>query len=103
MSKFRKGDQVKILAGKDKGKTGKIIRIVTKTGSAVVEGLNLVTRHRKPKKSREKGQKLILPAPINASNLSLVCPNCGKTTRISYSILEGGGKTRICKHCKKSV
>ena len=101
--KFKKGDQVKILTGKDKGKTGKILEVRRNDGKVVVEGISLITRHRRPRKSNEKGQKLVKPAAVNASNVVLVCGNCGKTTRIAFEVADTGVKNRICRHCKRTV
>ena len=99
---LKTGDQVKILAGKDRGKTGKVQYVDGKSGRITVEGINLHIRHQRPKKQGEKGQKLQIPSPIHPSNLILVCPHCGKTTRIGHKI-ENGIKARLCKNCGKSV
>jgi large subunit ribosomal protein L24 len=100
---LRKGDEVKILSGKDRGKTGKVLHINQKTGRATVEGLNLSFRHQKPKKSGQKGQRLQLPTPLGISNLMLVCPFCKKPTRVGHMTDEKGLKTRVCKKCKKRI
>lgn len=97
--KLKKGDEVKVLAGKDKGKTGKIIKVYPQTAQVTVEGVNLFTRHQRPKRSRQKGQKVSVPMPLPASRLMLVCPNCGKPSRIGYQISEQGEKKRRCKKC----
>lgn len=99
--KLKKGDQVKVLAGKDKGKTGKIIKVHPQTAQATVEGVNLLTRHERPKRSRQKGQKILVPMPLPGSRLMLVCPNCGKPTRVGYKTAEQGGKKRFCKKCER--
>ena len=100
---IRKGDTVKILSGKDRGKTGRVLSVSAKTGRAVVEGANLLTRHERSKKTGAKGQKIQFPAPLTASRLQLVCPHCGKPTRASYKIDERGSKSRICKKCGKEI
>ena len=102
---LRKGDEVKILAGKDRlsGKTGKILSVFPKTDRATVEGLNLSYRHKKPKKAGQKGQKLQLPTSIQISNLMLICPFCKKPTRVSHMTDEKGIKSRVCKKCKKRI
>ena len=100
--KIRKGDQVQIIAGKDRGKSGKILRTLPKEKKVVVEGLNLVKRHRRPRKSGEKGQRVEVPAPLNISNVMLVCPHCGKPARVGYKIT-GNGKHRVCKKCKAEI
>lgn len=97
--KIKKGDAVQMLAGKDHGKTGKILEMRMKTGRVVVEGLNLVTKHQKPKASGQKGQKIQKPAAVNISNVKLVCPQCGKATRVGYAVSKES-KLRQCKVCK---
>lgn len=99
----KKGDTVKIMSGKDGGKTGKVLATFAKTGRVTVEGLNIYVKHQRPKRSGEKGQKIRLPRPLQGSNLMLVCPHCGKVTRGAHSIDEKGGKTRICKKCGKRI
>ena len=99
---FRKGDNVKILSGKDRGKSGKVLRVNTKSSGITVEGLNIAIRHRRPRKQGEKGQKVQIPAPLDSSVLMLICPNCSKTTRVSYT-LEDGKKFRVCKKCGKKI
>jgi len=100
---LKKGDEVKILAGKDSGKTGKILAIYEKTGRATVEGANLIFRHERPKKERQKGQRIQLPAAIHMSDLMLVCPLCKKPTRVGHMTDEKGVKSRLCKKCKKRI
>ncbi len=100
--KIKKGDKIKILAGKDKGKTGKVLQIFQSANRASVEGLNLLIKHMRPRKQGEKGQRIEFPAPINLSNVVLVCPKCGKPARVAYQYLEKK-KIRICKKCKQAV
>ncbi len=100
--KIRKNDQVKILSGKDRGKTGKVLRVFPKDGQALVEGLNLVKKHSRPKRQGEKGQRISVPAPLNTSNLMLVCPKCSKPSRVGFKI-GGKSKFRICKRCKSEI
>ena len=97
--KFKKGDSVLIIAGKDKGRTGKIIKSIPKELKILVEGINLKKKHVRPKKQGEKGQVVEIPAAIDISNVKIVCPKCGKATRVGY-LLEGENKNRICKKCK---
>ena len=103
MTNIRKGDLVKILSGRDRGETGKVLSVNTKFDMATVEGRNIVFRHRKPKKGGEKGQKLELPMPMHASRLMVVCPHCKKPTRIGSVTDEKGTKSRICKQCGKNI
>lgn len=100
--KIKKGDMVKILAGKDKGKTGKILAVNLEKQRIMVEGINIFKKHRRPKKQGEKGEIISVSRPMNVSNAQLVCPRCGQPTRIGYKI-EAGKKLRSCKKCKSSI
>lgn len=100
--KIKKGDQVVIMAGKDRGKRGKVIQILASQDRVVVEGANLIKRHRKPRKEGEKGERIERPAPMHVSNVMLVCPETGKPTRVGYRI-EGGEKVRVSKKSGKAV
>jgi len=100
--RIKKGDQVQVIAGKDRGKRGKVLRTMQTTGKVMLEGLNLIKKHMRPKKGGEKGQRVEIPAPINASNLMMICTHCGKLTRVEYKLNETG-KTRICKKCKSEL
>lgn len=96
--KIKKGDIIKIISGKDKGKTGKVVKIISEKNRVVAEGLNLYKKHVRPKKQGEKGETVMLPRPIEASNVMIVCSSCKKAARFGCR-LEGGQKTRICKKC----
>ena len=100
--KIKKGDQVQIMSGKDKGKKGKIISVLPRLDKVVIDKLNIVKRHSKPKRDGEKGQIVEVPAPFDVSNVMIVCPSCNKISRIGFSG-EGKKKTRICKKCKKEL
>jgi len=100
--RIRKGDQIQIIAGKDKGKTGKVLRVIPGNLRIVAEGLNLIKKHVKPKKGGEKGQRVEVPASINISNVMLVCPKCGKLTRVGFKVSKDD-KLRICKKCKSEI
>ena len=80
---IKKGDKVKIIAGKDKGKIGKVLQVFMSRNKVSVEGLNLLIKHMRPKKQGEKGQRIEFPAPMDMSNMMLVCPHCGKPTRVA--------------------
>ena len=101
--KLQKGDQVKILTGKDTGKKGKIIQVFPKANRIVVEGVNKMVKHLKPKSEKEGGQKVEFDGPFNATNAALICTKCNKVTRIGYKILENKKKARICKKCKQTI
>jgi large subunit ribosomal protein L24 len=98
--RIKKGDLVKKITGKDKGNEGKVIRTIPGEGKIVVEKMNIVKKHKKGRREGERGQRVEVPAPFDVSNAMLVCPACGKTTRISY-IFAGEKKVRVCKKCSK--
>jgi large subunit ribosomal protein L24 len=102
MAKIRKGDQVKIIMGKDRGKTGKVLRVFNEEEKITVEGLNIVKKHARPRKEGEKGQRIEIPGKLNISNIMLVCPKCGKATRVGYKKSDAG-KLRICKKCQSEI
>jgi len=87
-----------VIAGKDKGKKGKVLQVLRQEKKVMAEGVNLRKKHRKPKKSGEKGQTVTLPSPISSSNIKLICSKCNKAVRLGYRI-EGNKKIRICKKC----
>jgi large subunit ribosomal protein L24 len=101
--RIKKNDKVKIIAGKDNGKSGKVLNIIAPLNKIIVEGVNIVKKHIRPKKDGEKGQRVEIASPINVSNAMLICPNCNKETRIGYVIGEDGIKLRFCKKCKKNI
>lgn len=100
--KIRKGDTVLIISGKYRGKKGKVLKAFPKKLRLLVEGVNLRKKHIRPRKEGEKGQIVETPAPIDISNAKLICPKCGKTTRVGYKI-EEKRKFRICKKCGKEI
>ena len=99
----KKGDLVRVLAGKDKGKQGHIIRSIPKQDRVVVEKLNLVKRHQKPSATFPDGGIITMEAPIHVSNVLPICKSCSKPTRVGHVRQENGKKTRVCKHCGKSL
>lgn len=100
--KVKKGDSVLIIAGKDKGRTGKIMKSFPKDLKVLVEGINLKKKHVRPKRDGEKGQVVEIPAVIDISNIKLICPKCGKVTRVGYKI-DKDIKKRVCKKCKQEI
>ncbi|MEK7076392.1 MAG: 50S ribosomal protein L24 [Patescibacteria group bacterium] len=100
--KLRKGDNVIMLNGKDRGKTGKISMVIPTIDRVVVEGLNLIKKNVRAKKQGQKGQIISKERAVSASSVALVCKSCGKMTRIGYKF-EGENKIRICKKCKSEV
>lgn len=96
-------DQVEIITGKDKGRVGKIIKIMKSTDRAVVERANMIKRHMKPSAANQQGQIVEKEAPLHVSNLMLVCSKCTKTVRVAKKILEDGTKVRVCKNCNETI
>ena len=104
--KIKKGDKVKILTGKDKGKTGKVMQVFPDGKRASVEGLNLLIKHMRPRREGEQGQRIEFPAAINLSNLMIICPKCNKASKTSHKITKGekgNKKYRVCKKCEQVV
>ncbi len=100
--KIKKGDTVVVIAGKDRGKTGKVMKALPKEMKLLVEGINVRKKHMRARKQGEKGQVITMSFPMDISNAKLLCARCGKATRVGYSI-ENGNKTRICKKCKQAI
>lgn len=100
--KLKKGDNVKMMVGKDRGKTGTILVAYPREERVTVEGLNLVKKRAKPRMQNEKGQMVEVARPIAASKVMLICPNCKAPTRIGGRI-EGNRKVRYCKKCKATI
>jgi large subunit ribosomal protein L24 len=96
--KIKKGDQVLIISGKDKGKKGKIMQVRPEDGKILVEGVNIRKKHNRPKKSGEKGQIISSEYYISSANVQFVCTKCGKPTRIGYNLTKDK-KYRVCKKC----
>ncbi|MCL6562243.1 MAG: 50S ribosomal protein L24 [Firmicutes bacterium] len=99
----RKGDTVAVLAGKDKGKRGKVIRAIPKEERVVVEKVNLVKRHLKPNPKNPSGGIVTMEAPIHVSNVMLVCKSCNRPTRVGKKFLDNGAKVRVCKRCGATI
>ena len=100
--KIKTEDKVIVLTGKDKGKEGKVLKADPKAGKVVVEGVQVASRHKKPRKQGEEGGIIKMETPIYASKVMLVCPKCGKPTRVGHTFAEDGKKLRACKKCGAS-
>ncbi|BCX16143.1 MAG: 50S ribosomal protein L24 [Candidatus Parcubacteria bacterium] len=100
--KLKKGDIVKVIAGKDKGKTGKIIKAFPSQNKVLVEGINQYKKHVRPKRVGEKGEIILISRPLDVSKVMLVCSSCGQATRVGY-LIKDNEKTRYCKKCKATV
>ncbi len=100
--KIKTGDTVLIIAGKDRGKKGKVLHVFPQDFKIIVEALNIRKKATRPKRSGEKGQIVQKPAPLDVSNAKLICPKCGKATRVGYK-LSDEKKYRICKKCNQEI
>lgn len=101
--KIKKDDKVKVLTGKDKGKIGKVLKVVKKTNRAVVENINVVKTHQKPSQANPQGGIVNKNMPMDVSNLMVMCNSCIKPTRIAMKQLEDGKRVRICKKCNQQI
>ena len=99
---IKKNDKVVVLSGKDKGKEGKVLEAMPADKKVIVEGVNVASCHVKPRKQGEEGGIIKVETPIYVSKVQLVCPKCGKATRVGYKV-ENGKKTRVCKKCGAEV
>jgi large subunit ribosomal protein L24 len=98
LMKLRKGDNVIVLSGNDKGKTGEVLEIIPSTQKVIVKGINIRKKHVKPRKAGEEGGIIPSEYPIHSSKVNIVCPKCGKASKIGY-VVEDGKKVRVCKKC----
>ncbi len=101
VSAIRKDDQVKVIAGKEKGKMGRVLRVLPKAGRVLVEKVNFVKRHTRPSQT-SKGGILEKEAPIAISNVMPICPSCKEPTRVGRTRLEDGTPVRVCRSCGKA-
>ncbi len=107
MLKIKKNDKVKVIQGKDKGKTGKVLRTELKDDKVYVEGVNIIKRHTRQKGQNQPGGIIKKEGPINVSNVKVVCPSCGKDTRVGLEVkgtAKGASqKIRVCKKCSQQI
>ncbi|MFW5789958.1 MAG: 50S ribosomal protein L24 [Halanaerobiaceae bacterium] len=101
--KIKKGDQVEVITGKDKGKRGEVLTVDRKKNRVVVEGVNIVHRHMRPSQDNPQGGIIENEAPINASNVMVVCAACDEKSRLGYKYLDNGKKVRYCKKCDETI
>ena len=103
--KIKKNDIVKVLAGKDRGKTGKVLRAYPAAERVVVEGVNLIVKHVRARKSGERGQRIYLPGRMPTAKVQLICSQCGKQTRVGIRRTASGvaSRERFCKKCNTAV
>lgn len=100
---IRKNDSVMVISGKEKGKTGKVLRVLPKEDSVLIERLNLVKRHSRPRGPKQPGGIVEKEASIPVSNLMIMCDKCNAPVRIGHKILNDGGKIRICRRCGEAL
>lgn len=100
--RIKKGDTVKVLSGNDKGKTGEVLEVIPKTQKIVVKGVNIRKKHVKPRRQGEEGGIIPAEYTIHSSKVGVVCPKCGKVTRIAYKV-EKDSKVRVCKKCNAEI
>ena len=100
--KIKKGDTVQVLSGNDKGKKSEVLEVIPKTQKIIIKGVNVRKKHVKPRKQGEEGGIIPVECSIHSSKVALVCPKCGKATRIGY-IVENGEKVRVCKKCNSKI
>lgn len=106
MQRIKKGDTVEVIAGKDLGERGEVTAVLPKDNRVVVQGVNVMKRHEKAKQAGRQqvpAQIVEFDAPLNLSNVMLVCPNCSKATRVGFKVREDGFKVRVCKKCGKDI
>ena len=100
--RIKKGDNVKILRGKDRDKTGKVLRVFPSTNKVVVENMNLVKRHKKARQASEQSERITVAMPINVANVQFICTKCSKPTRLGSKIVDKK-RVRVCKKCEAEV
>ena len=100
--RIKKGDNVKILRGKDRGRIGKVLRVFPADNKVVVENINLVKKHRKARRAGEQSERVEIAMPINVANVQFVCPKCSKPSRLGKKIIDGKN-VRVCKKCEAEV
>jgi large subunit ribosomal protein L24 len=101
--KVKKGDHVRVIAGKDVGKEGPITRVITATDRVIVDGVNVAKRHQRAQGQTMQGGIIDKDMPIHVSNVAIVCPGCDKPTRIGYRFEDDGTKVRVCRKCGKDL
>lgn len=99
----KKGDRVVVLAGKDKGKEGEVLRALPSKNRVVVEKVNVVKKAMRPTQANPQGGISSIEAPIDASNVALICPKCNKGTRVAHRVTDAGKKVRVCKQCGADI
>jgi len=101
--KIKRNDMVKVLAGKDKGKSGKVLKVFPADNKAIVEGINYLKKHARKTQENPKGGVIQRENTINISNIAVICTRCSKPARVGFTELLDGSKARICKNCKETI
>jgi large subunit ribosomal protein L24 len=102
-AKVRKNDTVQVLAGREKGKQGKVMRVLPKEKRVVIEGVNIRKRHTKPRRQGEQAGIVEFPAPLYVSNVAVLCAKCGRPARVGFRFLADKTKVRYCKRCDEVI
>ena len=97
--KIKKGDRVRVLTGKDRGHEGQVMRVIPSTGKVIVDGANVAKKHQRATKATMQGGIIDKDMPMPVANVALLCPVCGKATRVGYKMDKDGTKARVCKKC----
>lgn len=97
--KIHKGDRVRVLSGKDRGKEGSVMHTLPREGKVIVDGINIAKKHMRPRGRTKQGGIIDKDLPLPVSNVAVVCPSCGKPTRVGYDVNDKGVKVRICRKC----
>lgn len=103
---IKKNDTVKMLSGKDRGKSAKVLQVLPKEDKVSVEGLNLLVKHMRPNREGEKGQRIEFPSFVRANKVALICPSCNRQTRVAKKVVtneKGSKKYRVCKKCQAVI
>ncbi len=103
MYKIRKGDIVQVVKGEDKGKKGKVLRVLLEKKRALVEGINLAKKHKRKTRDDQQGGIISIEAPISCANLMLFCKQCNRPVKTGFNVIKDGTKTRFCKSCKETL
>jgi len=103
LASIRKNDNIIVIAGKEKGKKGRVLAVYPDKGRVIVEKLNIIKKHQRPTQKQKQGGIVDKEAPIHVSNIMLLCGRCDKPTRVSYNILETGKRVRMCKKCGEAI
>ena len=102
-AKIRRNDTVRVMTGKERGRQGQVRQVLPRKGRAVVTGINMSRRHRRPRSATDPGGLVDVESPVHLSNLRVVCPSCERPTRVGFRLLDGAKKVRYCKRCDGAV